>query len=230
MWWLEIDASRLPGQACLRPESQEVEVVSGGEPVTITVRLENCGSNILGWEALPDPETGWLSVEPATGSHMPGAETSLTVTIDPADMVRVGRWAGSVLVTGGLVDARSHLDIDVIALPPVAGFEAEPFSGEAPLTVSFTNTSTGTVLESSWDFGDGEVSDSRHPEHTYATAGLYTVSLAVTGSGTTDTLEREDLIAVAEPEVEEAPDASTDTGRPPGTMTDARGCGCALVW
>ena len=36
-----------------------------------------------------------------------------------------------------------------------ADFNANPTSGLAPLTVAFTNTTTGDYTDFSWDFGDG---------------------------------------------------------------------------
>jgi PKD repeat protein len=80
--------------------------------------------------------------------------------------------------------------------PAVAGFVATPLSGERPLTVTFTNTSTGSFSESYWQFGDGNVSSTQSPTHTYAAAGVYTVSLRVSGIGGTDTVTRTSYITV----------------------------------
>lgn len=41
-----------------------------------------------------------------------------------------------------------------------------------------------------WDFGDGETSTERHPEHTYTVAGSYTLSLTVTSPWGTGTATR----------------------------------------
>ncbi len=51
------------------------------------------------------------------------------------------------------------------------------------LTVSFTDESTdedGTVVSWSWSFGDGGTSTARHPLHTYAAGGSFSVTLTVT--------------------------------------------------
>jgi PKD repeat protein len=75
-----------------------------------------------------------------------------------------------------------------ILTPPNAGFSASPTSGPAPLTVNFTNTSTGDFERCNWDFGDGGSSTQcANPSHTYAAAGTYTVSLAVSGPAGADT-------------------------------------------
>jgi parallel beta-helix repeat protein len=62
---------------------------------------------------------------------------------------------------------------------PTAAFSASPTSGNAPLNVSFTDSSTGSPIVWSWNFGDGTTSAAQNPSHTYSTAGNYTVTLTV---------------------------------------------------
>ncbi|MBN1873655.1 MAG: PKD domain-containing protein, partial [Anaerolineae bacterium] len=53
-----------------------------------------------------------------------------------------------------------------------AQFNAAPKSGTQPLTVTFTNASTGDIAGWQWDFGDGTTSTLQTPPpHIYATAG-----------------------------------------------------------
>jgi PKD repeat protein len=67
--------------------------------------------------------------------------------------------------------------------PPMASFTANPSSGQAPLTVQFTDTSTGNLTAWSWNFGDGSPTVStENPTHTYTSAGNFTVTLTVTGA------------------------------------------------
>ena len=60
------------------------------------------------------------------------------------------------------------------------------------LSAQFTNTSTdlpaGSTIE--WDFGDGNTSTVRSPNHLYDEAGTYTVRLRVTNSAGTDVVTR----------------------------------------
>ncbi len=71
--------------------------------------------------------------------------------------------------------------ITVLAAPeiPTANFSASPTVGKAPLTVTFTDSSTGSPTSWSWNFGDRSVSTDQSPVHTYNKAGKYTVSLTV---------------------------------------------------
>jgi PKD repeat protein len=83
--------------------------------------------------------------------------------------------------------AGTPLEIAVIG-PPVANFTVNTSFGEPPLTVQFTDTSTGTPPFSySWDFGDGTNSTEANPVHTYENFGYYYVTLTVSNDYGTDT-------------------------------------------
>lgn len=69
------------------------------------------------------------------------------------------------------------------AMGQTAGFTATPTSGCAPQVVTFSNTSTGSPVSYSWDFGDGVHSVLANPSTSYLTPGTYTVTLVVTYPG-----------------------------------------------
>jgi hypothetical protein len=144
---------------------------------------------------------------------------------DPAHPMQVGFYqtagnVGDVSVAGGLVYLASGDGGLVIAQyhpgPPSASFVACPTSGRHPLTVAFTDTSTGGVDAWLWTFGDDATSALPSPTHTYLAASVYTVSLRVSNANGSDTLTRTNYITVtglaaftAEPRF----------GRPPLTVT-----------
>ena len=67
---------------------------------------------------------------------------------------------------------------------PVANFHANVTSGNAPLSVQFTDLSQN-ITGRNWDFGDGNYSIEQSPKHTYSATGNYTVNLTVNdGNGT----------------------------------------------
>jgi len=55
-------------------------------------------------------------------------------------------------------------------------------TGNIPLTVEFSDASTGENLTYLWDFGDGQVSKDQNPSHEYTVAGDYTVSLTTSNN------------------------------------------------
>ena len=85
------------------------------------------------------------------------------------------------------------------SVPPTAGFAASPRSGEAPLTVQFTDQSdpgSASITSRQWSFDDGGASSSRSPSHTYQNPGTYTVSLTVTTPVGSDTERKTGYISV----------------------------------
>ena len=107
---------------------------------------------------------------------------------------------GGNLATGAS-GAKSNyvIIINVLPLsPPIAEFEGVPLEGPQPLTVTFTEKSVGEITSWSWSFGDGEASSLQNPVHTFQNAGIYTVSLSVTGPGGSDTEIKTNYITVNE--------------------------------
>ena len=97
---------------------------------------------------------------------------------------------------GSNTQTRSNY-ITVSAAAPLAQFTGSPVSGTFPLTVAFSNTSSGSITSYAWDFGDGTTSTAASPSKVYAAAGVYTVKLTVTGPGGSNTQTRSNYITVS---------------------------------
>ncbi|WP_292388841.1 PKD domain-containing protein [Methanosarcina sp. UBA5] len=78
----------------------------------------------------------------------------------------------------------------------VAAFSASPTSGKAPLTVTFTDKSTGIPTEWKWTFGDGINSTEQSPKHQYLQEGNYTVKLTVSNAAGSSTKTKTNYIKV----------------------------------
>ncbi len=89
--------------------------------------------------------------------------------------------------------------IQAYPLPLDANFSAVPQSGQAPLTVQFSDRSTGAMVWL-WDFGDGSQSMIPNPSHTFTGPGTYPVTLKVSNEmGETDTYNMEIQVSSSEP-------------------------------
>jgi len=99
---------------------------------------------------------------------------------------------------------------------PTAEFKADVTSGTAPLTVNFTDQSTGSPTSWLWDFGDGTNSTEQNVSHTYTSAGNYTVNLTVSNAGGDDSEVKTEYIVVSEP-LPGAPVANFTANRTSGT-------------
>lgn len=71
------------------------------------------------------------------------------------------------------------ITLGVDSLPLLADFSADTTTGESPITVNFTDTSSGSPLGWLWDFGDGISSTEQNPVHIYTTPGVFNVSLII---------------------------------------------------
>ena len=134
------------------------------------------------------------------GNTATGVTASNTYT-DP------GTYTAQLIVTDndGASDTCT-VDITVLEpaanIPPTAVCEADPTSGDAPLTVAFDGTgstdSDGTIESYAWDFGDGNTATTATGSNTYAAPGTYTAQLIVTDNeGASDTCTVD--ITVTEP-------------------------------
>ena len=118
--------------------------------------------------------------------------------------VKTFTQAGAYLVTltvtgaGGVSNVSRTISVSSIN-PPVASFIVDKSSGEAPLTVVFTNRSTGNINSFFWDFGDGETSTQTSPTHTFTSVGTYNVILEARGDGGTTQVVRQ--ITVNNPQI-----------------------------
>lgn len=74
---------------------------------------------------------------------------------------------------------------------PVAVFTAttSTVTTDASFDSSASISPVGTIASYLWDFGDATTSTDPNPTHTYATAGVYTVTLTVTNSAGTSTTQ-----------------------------------------
>ncbi len=96
-------------------------------------------------------------------------------------------------------DLSNEIKADIPYVAPVARLSANVVSGIAPLTVNFSDNSTGVVTSRDWSFGDGAASTATAPAHTYTTPGTYPVSLTVKGPGGTSVDSRAAFIEVKYP-------------------------------
>ncbi len=114
----------------------------------------------------------------------------------------------------------------------IANFTANVTSGFAPLTVSFTNTSTSqdSIISWLWNFGDGSNSTSQNATHTYTNPGTYTVTLTAWNTCGNSATTSEN-ITVSCPPVTAQFSANVTSGYPPLTVrfTDSSTSGVPIT-
>jgi PKD repeat protein len=140
------------------------------------------------------------------GAQTPYATNSVGTGITSVGSVAIAQLVGSGAApsAGGMIGKFVVSDnfgvvYDDLLGPPTASFTATPISGAAPLSVSFTDTSSNSPTSWAWAFGDGNTSISRNPTDIYVTPGTYTVQEIVSGPGGSSTDTVANLISVYDP-------------------------------
>jgi hypothetical protein len=143
-------------------------------------------------------DIGYRIDSATTGGNFVDMYISWAALGNPSSLCMI--WATDNQVTN--MDQAPNLDRPAetsclaICTPPQAAFNATPTAGCAPLTVDFTDQSTGNITGWNWTFGDGGTSTLQNPSHQYTTAGSYNVTLNVTTACSSDTETKTNYITV----------------------------------
>ena len=148
--------------------------------VNVPVSFDGTGSNDADGNIV---SFSWNFGDGATGSSATPNHTYVTA----------GTFNVSLTVTDDAGDtdtATSTATIGLGNLPPVADANG-PYNGTAGIAVAFDGSGSsdpdGNIISYSWDFGDGSTGSGVSPNHVYASANVYNVTLTVMDdAGVTD--------------------------------------------
>jgi PKD repeat protein len=126
-----------------------------------------------------DKSTG----EPARWEWNFGDGTAVSTSQNPSHTYeKAGTFTAVLTVSNDAGRSTKKLQIQVVMPLPVADFAASTRSGKLPLTVRFTDRSSGEPTSWRWDFGDGGSSREQNPSHTYNRRGSFSVRLTVSNA------------------------------------------------
>ena len=150
------------------------------------------GSVALAWDPVSSPALAGYVVYygPTAGSYTSKIDVGNTTVRTVPNLTDGGTYHFAVTAYDAShkeTGFSNDVTITLPAGPPVANFTASTTTGFAPLAMNFINASTGSITTYAWNFGDGTTSTAKAPNHVYSAAGVYTVSLTVTGSGGNNT-------------------------------------------
>jgi parallel beta-helix repeat protein len=174
------------------------------DDVSITMQVTGSTVTII---VSPPPNltagsTGVRIERGSDGTDFPTTVQDYAATYSTTDTPGSGTWYYRVRFRNGdgIASAYSPANsISVSSPPPVAHFSGSPRSAvDPPLTVSFTDESTGSIISWAWDFDNNGVTDSteQNPSYTYNARGRFTVKLTVTGSEGSSIATKTDYVRV----------------------------------
>ncbi len=114
-----------------------------------------------------------------------------------------GIYSPSLTISGpgGTTNLTRINYITVNTPPPTAAFAADVTAGAPPLSVTFTDQSSGSITTRLWDFDNDGQTDAVNPDppivFAYTNVGNYTVKLTVQGTGGSDSEIKSSYIAVS---------------------------------
>ncbi len=186
----------LPAQLTATPPSLNFGTVLAGQSSTQAFVVINSGSLTLNGTAAATAPFQIGSGSP----YSVGAGQTSSVIVAFFAPATTGVYNASVIFTSNGGDATNAVS-GWSATPPVAQFSAAPTNGGAPLAVTFTDNSTGTITNWFWNFGDGSTTNLNTPgvSHTYTGTGLFSVSETVSGPLGTSSTNESNLISVVLP-------------------------------
>ncbi|MEN6342893.1 MAG: PKD domain-containing protein, partial [Methanospirillum sp.] len=125
------------------------------------------------------------------GGHSALTNPSHTYTVP-------GRYDVTLTVTNAVSGSRSKSKSNIILVldPLVANFTGTPRIGYAPLSVQFSDATTGNPTGWEWSFGDGGSSTAQNPVHAYADPGTYRVTLVASKTAGTNSTFRQNYVHV----------------------------------
>jgi len=110
---------------------------------------------------------------------------------------KIGKYTVSLTVKNAegsnTVTKKDYINV---VTKPIAAFSAYPTTGKAPLTVAFTDKSTGIPTKWKWSFGDGTISREQNSKHQYLQEGNYKITLTVTNVAGSSTVTKTNYIKV----------------------------------
>jgi hypothetical protein len=170
-----------------------------GSPVSDFTALINWGD---GSGNVPGTVSGSGNTLTVSGGHTYATAGTYGISVSVRDDPPGTASAGGIVSSAQVVDPPSSTGTPTAAFSaPTAAVAGSPTGFDG----SGSSDSGGTITGYSWDFGDGSSAGTGvTPQHTYASAGTYTVKLTVTdNSGQTGTASHD--LTVAPPGTTTAP-------------------------
>lgn len=197
-----------PGESALiSTVDLSMKVEAGSEPVTIcNLGVEGIANGVttlnIAITEITDDNGNPISVELTPATITIGSQTTAPVPVQTPQ-------SSSTPVPAPEVTPEIQENSPVVEITPnvtptpvptvAADFTAQLQEGSAPMTVFFTDNSTGYPTKFMWNFGDGSsdnTSPLQNPQHIYRIPGVYTVSLTASNSEYTNTTEKAGFITV----------------------------------
>ncbi|AKB34222.1 cell surface protein [Methanosarcina siciliae HI350] len=213
----EASSVKVQGSSTLPVANFTATPTSGDSPLTVQFTDESAGSpTAWAWDFDNDGSIDSTEQNPSYTYTSAGTYT-VNLTVANAE------GNDSEVKTDYITASESSTPTE-----PVAAFNADVTNGTVPLTVNFTDQSTGTPTSWAWDFdNDGSIdSTEQNPSYTYTAEGNYTVNLTVSSAAGGDSEVKAEYITVTDSSTtpEDRPDLIVSSISPSSSITANTSC------
>jgi PKD repeat protein len=173
-----VATNAVTAQLGVSPASHDFGTIETGTTAQVTFVVTNLGGLTLTGSASVGGAP--FAVDSGSPFSVDGySSTNVVVSFTPTSE---GVFTDAVVFASNGGDSTNDLT-GTGAIVPAASFSGSPTGGIVPLTVTFTDTSTGTITNRFWDFGDGGTTNTASTNfvYNYAATGTNTVTLIVSG-------------------------------------------------
>ncbi len=105
----------------------------------------------------------------------------------------------TIATSKGCSDSITIINAVSLGQKPNANFAAAPLQSCAGSLIQFSDSSTGSITDWLWIFGDGGQSEEQNPKYQYTDTGYFPVTLIVSEYGCKDTLVRDKYVYLKPP-------------------------------
>ena len=171
-------AASVGASIAVSPASHNFGMIVTGTTAQASFVVTNpCGATLIGTATVGGAPFAVVSGSPFNVAGF--GSTNVVVAFTPSSP---GSFTDQVIFASNGGEATNAVT-GGSAITPVPSFTGSPTSGLVPLTVTFTDTTTGTITDRFWSFGDGGTTNTLNTTvaYTYNATGVFTVSLFDTG-------------------------------------------------
>lgn len=176
-----------------------IDLVQLGPPKILGIEnipYEGCAPKAITFHPIissPDPITSYK------WTFGDGAGSKDSVTRHNYTVVGVYTVTLTISTDKGCTDSIAVINAVSLGNKPNANFAAKPLQSCAGDPIQFSDSSTGTITDWYWDFGDGGSSGEQNPLYEYQDTGYFSVTLIVSEYGCKDTLTRPNYVYLKPP-------------------------------
>jgi len=202
----------------------------------ITVDFSASATNVLAGQSVAFTDLSTSENTPITGWRWSFGDGGESTDRNPSHVYAAsGIYSVSLTVSTAFGEASTTKSDYIIVrqkVAPTANFSVSTLTPYINDVLRFTDTSdpgSSAITAWAWDLGDGTTSALQNPQHTYATAGVYSVTLTVTTADGTSTVTKDVEVTYKPPRAEFTVSSTTPSTEDLVTFTDLSEPGSAAI-